>query len=924
MKTEKDFIKALILYCAISLSASALASLDDYNVTWDSPGKTSADSMPLGNGDIGLNLWTEPNGDICFYISKTDAWGDNSRLLKVGKVRVKIDPSPLDTGFRFHQMLNLENGDIQIQFSKGQRYVILNILIDANNPMIYIYSKSVFPITLTLTNEPWRTEQLQLPSIEVSDIHLDRTKPNSQYAPTIVEPDTILKNLPDRIGWFHHNTKSVGPELTMKIQDMQDYKMTDPILYRTFGAVVTAVDAKRINDLTLTTKPSTSQTASICVLTQHPSTPQKWHTSVNTLIEHIEKTHINKRIIAHRKWWSDFWDRSWIYASQNKPEKISITKPNKHNIQIGIDQTNSNRFKGEIAKVNIFNRPLNKETIQNFAKTKNEIPLRGKDKPIYSTQDAQTGPIPDSSEWNLQTGFTLEAWIKPESLPGGGARIIDKITSGGDDGFLLDTYPGNSLRFITSAGTITKQNVLSPGKWSHVAATAGPDGLSLYLNAEKIATQPIEAGDPAFVITRGYTLQRFINACAGRGAYPIKFNGTIFTVDHNGDPDYRRWGPGYWWQNTRLPYISMPTSGDFDLMQPLFDMYAGHVFEISKYRTRRYFDHPGVYYPECIYFWGPVFSESYGWTPAKERKDKLQISGWHKWEWVCGPELVWMMLDYYEHTLDKKFLTEKIIPVANEVFAFFDNFYKTNPQGKLVMHPSQAVETWWNCTNPMPELAGLIATTDRLLNLPENTTSKTNRTYWKSIKAKLPPLPTRKVNGTEMLAPAEIFKDKRNIENPELYAVFPFRLVSLEKPNAQLGIEALNHRWDKGTSGWRQDDIFMAYLGLTDQAKNQLTARARSSHSGSRFPAFWGPNYDWVPDQDHGGILLKALQSMLMQTEGKKILLLPAWPKEWDVDFKLNAPYNTTLSGTVNDGRLTSLNVSPENRRKDIVVMEPQ
>ena len=63
---------------------------------------------------------------------------------------------------------------------------------------------------------------------------------------------------------------------------------------------------------------------------------------------------------------------------------------------------------------------------------------------------------------------------------------------------------------------------------------------------------------------------------------------------------------------------------------------------------------------------------------------------------------------------------------------------------------------------------------------------------------------------------------------------------------------------------------------------------------------------------------------MLMQTEGKKIFLLPAWPKEWDVDFKLHAPYNTTLSGKVRDGKLNSLIVSPENRRKDIVVMEPQ
>ena len=70
-------------------------------------------------------------------------------------------------------------------------------------------------------------------------------------------------------------------------------------------------------------------------------------------------------------------------------------------------------------------------------------------------------------------------------------------------------------------------------------------------------------------------------------------------------------------------------------------------------------------------------------------------------------ELVWMMLDYYDHTLDEAFLKERVLPVAEEVLAFFEHYYKTDSAGKLVMHPSQAVETWWECTNPMPEVAGL-------------------------------------------------------------------------------------------------------------------------------------------------------------------------------------------------------------------------
>jgi len=75
-----------------------------------------------------------------------------------------------------------------------------------------------------------------------------------------------------------------------------------------------------------------------------------------------------------------------------------------------------------------------------------------------------------------------------------------------------------------------------------------------------------------------------------------------------------------------------------------------------------------------------------------------------------------------------------------------------------------------------------------------------------------------------------------------------------------------------------------------------------------------------VPDQDHGGVLMKTFQAMLVQTEGRKIFLLPAWPKDWDVEFKLHAPQQTVLEGVYRDGKLVSLKVTPESRRADVVL----
>jgi alpha-L-fucosidase 2 len=736
-------------------------SLRGYNVVWDSLSRDHNGSMPIGNGDIGLNAWVEDDGDICFYIGKTDAWGDNGRLLKIGKVRVSCEPAIVFPGSSFTQELDLPSGTIRIlstgEINGRQATFSLSLWVDANHPVIHIRQASSVPVAMTASIELWRTAPCALPELAVSDLLEDRSRPGSLHEPVVVEPDRFIQSAGNQIGWFHHNQKSVGFEMTNKIQGLSEFLPRDPILHRTFGAIITGTDAERLSEKSLKTPSSKRGRLNVYILTKQPATPDEWLKAIEEIADETEKIPFKERLNAHENWWDEFWNRSWIHA-------------------------------------------------------------------------------------------TLA---------------------------------------VASRG-----------------------------NAE----------DGAFVVSRAYALQRFIDASAGRGRYPIKFNGSIFTVPARGNPggaDYRRWGPGYWWQNTRLPYQSMCASGDYDLMQPFFRMYAEEIYGLSRKRTKKYFGIDGVYFPECMYFWGSVFTSTYGWTPYEERTDKLQESGWHKWEWVSGPELVFMMLDYFDHTQDEEFLHERVIPVANDIMRFFENRYSTNQHGQLVMHPSMACETWWDCTNPMPELAGLHSISRRLLALPSSLTAATDRDFWKTFRAKLADLPVRETPSGTALAPAARFEDKRNVENPELYAVFPFRMFGLGQPDIELAKNALVHRWDSGDFGWRQDDVFMAYLGLTEQARDYVVHRSVNYDKRQRFPAFWGPNYDWTPDQDHGGILMKALQSMLMQADpySGKIYLFPAWPNEWDVEFKLHAPFNTTIEGQFLNGEVEKLNVIPSSRKEDVIIM---
>ena len=196
-------------------------------------------------------------------------------------------------------------------------------------------------------------------------------------------------------------------------------------------------------------------------------------------------------------------------------------------------------------------------------------------------------------------------------------------------------------------------------------------------------------GDPVCeTITRGYVLQRFMNACSGRGGSPIKFNGSLFTVEPkhtDGSPwnaDYRKWGDCYWWQNTRLPYGAMAQRGDFEQMRPLFKYYAD-CLPICRERTKIYYGAEGVYFPETMTMFGLYGNGDYGWGQHATPGD-VHCAYW-RWAWNQGPELVQLMLDYLDYTDDAAFAKNELVPMAREVLKYFDTRFPRDANGKLAM-----------------------------------------------------------------------------------------------------------------------------------------------------------------------------------------------------------------------------------------------
>ncbi len=117
----------------------------------------------------------------------------------------------------------------------------------------------------------------------------------------------------------------------------------------------------------------------------------------------------------------------------------------------------------------------------------------------------------------LHDTFTLDAWICPKTMPAGGGRIVDKLKAGTDNGFLLDTCPGNSLRFITEMGTVSYDAKLKPDTWVRVAATADVSGeLRLYIDGKLVASAPAKLAGKNLG-ARLQRLQKFCDALSAQG-----------------------------------------------------------------------------------------------------------------------------------------------------------------------------------------------------------------------------------------------------------------------------------------------------------------------------------------------------------------------------------------------------------------------
>ena len=398
----------------------------------------------------------------------------------------------------------------------------------------------------------------------------------------------------------------------------------------------------------------------------------------------------------------------------------------------------------------------------------------------------------------------------------------------------------------------------------------------------------------------------------------------------------------------------MFASGDYDTFKPVLE-WASAFLPLALARTKLLLPEvEGVFFTETTNAFGLYQGESYDLcipnNPNTTRPvgypQWLSWSAWQRWDFsgnALGPEAGIMALDLLLHTGDMAD-AERFVPIATGALDFIASFYKNrSDDGKMLVWPAQSLESWWcdwpgwtDCTaNDMPTVSAAYALVSRLLSLPPAASylvTPAQRASYIALSAILPPLPR---NGAFWAAGGVLSNvGPPHREVPELYPVHPFKLFTAGKAVLDPSVDLTVGRatWFNGTqngnaqtnNGWYYGGIDAALLGLAEESWAMVVDRATNAppEDGFRYPALAPHLQDSEPSADHYANLMTATQAMLLQAGGdanNTIVLLPAWPCEVDVSFKLWGALNTTVDVVYAGGKLVSLQVQPTERASNII-----
>ena len=317
-----------ILLLGVCFMHAQMPVLENYNQVWKTQSKNSSESMPLGGGDIGVNVWVE-KGDLYFYFSRSGTFDEHNTLLKLGRVKIELTPNPFLNDEGFHQELVLKDGYVKI----AQNNTEIKLWVDVFNPVIHLDATSNVPLNMKASYESWRYKNRHVLG-KANNANSYKWAPQGAiitYQDSIAFEDNGIK-------FYHKNRENTVFDVAVKQQKMEAVKnqMMNPLKHLTSGGFMYGKNMKpngtysgiyRDTDFKgfslESIKPSEKHQLKLHLQITQSEDITDWNKALNSQISAYRSKEKNakKKTI---KWWNDFWTRSFIYTQKKESTQDSV------------------------------------------------------------------------------------------------------------------------------------------------------------------------------------------------------------------------------------------------------------------------------------------------------------------------------------------------------------------------------------------------------------------------------------------------------------------------------------------------------------------------------------------------------------------------------------------------------------------------
>jgi hypothetical protein len=285
------------------------------------------------------------------------------------------------------------------------------------------------------------------------------------------------------------------------------------------------------------------------------------------------------------------------------------------------------------------------------------------------------------------------------------------------------------------------------------------------------------------------------------------------------------------------------------------------------------------------------------------------------------------VIQYWEYTQDKVFLSSQLYPALRELDAFWRDFGVRDPSGEHWIFEHTSAHEGGDDVDPNLDLGFAqrveqeLMETSQILHLDANL-----RPVWKSFSEQLAPDPQGVIDGKPVYFEAASVKGDSSPARLFVPGDQPINLEGLVFPGENLAI------------GGDATQLEIARNSLEEMESWGVT-RGGNSHNGfcKIFPIAarigWPADdliakfkaaiqYDWRPSnvtdfQGGGGIetvgSIETIDSMLLQHEGGVLRVFPDWPLDRDASFRtLRAKGAFLVSSELNGKRVRSIEIASE------------